>query len=32
VRPESIADKIAFICGEGGKDLRETVFKIYGNS
>jgi NAD(P)-dependent dehydrogenase (short-subunit alcohol dehydrogenase family) len=32
VTPESIADKIAFICGEGGKDLRETVLKIYGNS
>ncbi len=32
VSPESIADKIAFICGEGGKDLRETVLKIYGNS
>ena len=32
VTPESIANKIAFICGEGGKDLRETVLKIYGNS
>jgi NAD(P)-dependent dehydrogenase (short-subunit alcohol dehydrogenase family) len=32
VTPESIAEKIAFICGEGGKDLRETVLKIYGNS
>lgn len=32
VSPESIADKIAFICGEGGKDLRDTVLKIYGNS
>lgn len=32
VSPESIADKIAFICGEGGRDLRETVLKIYGNS
>jgi NAD(P)-dependent dehydrogenase (short-subunit alcohol dehydrogenase family) len=32
VTPESIADKIAFICGEGGEDLRETVLKIYGNS
>jgi NAD(P)-dependent dehydrogenase (short-subunit alcohol dehydrogenase family) len=32
VTPESIAEKIAFICGEGGKDLRETVIKIYGNS
>ena len=32
VTPESIAEKIAFICGEGGKDLRETVLKVYGNS
>ena len=32
VKPESIAEKIAFICGEGGMDLRETVLKIYGNS
>lgn len=32
VTPESIAEKIAFICGEGGKDLRENVIKIYGNS
>lgn len=32
VSPESIAEKIAFVCGEGGKDLRETVLKIYGNS
>ncbi len=32
VNPESIAEKIAFICGEGGKDLRETILKIYGNS
>jgi len=32
VSPESIAEKIAFISGAGGKDLRETVLKIYGNS
>ena len=32
VSPESIAEKIAFICDEGGKDLRDTVLKIYGNS
>jgi NAD(P)-dependent dehydrogenase (short-subunit alcohol dehydrogenase family) len=32
VTPESIADKIAFISGAGGKDLRETILKIYGNS
>jgi NAD(P)-dependent dehydrogenase (short-subunit alcohol dehydrogenase family) len=32
VSPESIAEKITFICGEGGRDLRETVLKIYGNS
>ena len=32
VTTESIADKIAYICGEEGKDLRETVLKIYGNS
>ena len=32
VSPESIAGKIAFICGAGGEDLRETVLKIYGNS
>ena len=32
VSPESIAEKIAFICGAGGEDLRETVLKIYGNS
>jgi len=32
VSPDSIAEKIAFICGAGGEDLRETVLKIYGNS
>jgi len=32
VKPESIADKIAFICSKEGRDLRETVLKIYGNS
>ena len=32
VTPESIAEKILFICGNGGKDLRETILKIYGNS
>ena len=32
VTPQSIADKIAFICSDEGKDLRECVFKIYGRS
>lgn len=32
VSPVSIAEKIAYVCGEGGRDLRETVLKIYGNS
>jgi NAD(P)-dependent dehydrogenase (short-subunit alcohol dehydrogenase family) len=32
VKPESIAEKIAFICSDKGKDLRESVLKIYGNS
>ncbi len=32
VKPESIADKIAFICSKEGRNLRETVLKIYGNS
>ena len=32
VSPESIAEKIAFICGEGGKDLRDTILRVYGNS
>jgi NAD(P)-dependent dehydrogenase (short-subunit alcohol dehydrogenase family) len=32
VTPESIADKIVFLCSDAGKDLRDTVFKVYGNS
>jgi NAD(P)-dependent dehydrogenase (short-subunit alcohol dehydrogenase family) len=32
VTPDSIAEKILFICGDEGGDLRETVLKIYGNS
>lgn len=32
VSPESIADIIALICSDDGKDLRESIFKIWGNS
>lgn len=32
VTPESIAEKIAFICSEDGRDLQQTVLHIYGNS
>ena len=32
VTTASIAEQIALVCGEKGKDLRETVLKIYGNS
>ncbi len=31
VTPESIADKIFFVCSEQGRDLRGTVLKVYGN-
>lgn len=30
VTPESIAEKIAFLCGERGQDLRDTILRIYG--
>jgi NAD(P)-dependent dehydrogenase (short-subunit alcohol dehydrogenase family) len=32
VTAESIAEKMVFVCGDEGRDLRETVLKIYGNS
>jgi len=32
VTPESIAEKIVFVCSEKGMDLRQTVLKVYGNS
>lgn len=32
VKPEEIADAIAFICSDYGKPLRETVLKIYNRS
>lgn len=32
VKPEAIADAMAFICSEEGKALREPVFKVYGNA
>ncbi len=32
VTPKSIAEKIEFVCSEAGRDLRQTVLKIYGNS
>ena len=32
VKPEEIAESIAFICSEKGKPLRETVLKIYNRS
>ncbi len=32
VTPESIAEKIVFVCSDAGRDLRETVLKVYGNS
>jgi NAD(P)-dependent dehydrogenase (short-subunit alcohol dehydrogenase family) len=32
VSPESIANAIHFACSDDGKDLRETVLKMYGRS
>jgi NAD(P)-dependent dehydrogenase (short-subunit alcohol dehydrogenase family) len=32
VKPEEIADAMAFICSDTGKPLRETVLKIYNRS
>jgi NAD(P)-dependent dehydrogenase (short-subunit alcohol dehydrogenase family) len=32
VTPQSLADKMAFLVGEAGKDLRGTVLRVYGNA
>jgi NAD(P)-dependent dehydrogenase (short-subunit alcohol dehydrogenase family) len=32
VKPEEIAESMAFLCSENGKPLRETVLKIYNRS
>lgn len=32
VKPEQLADILAFICGEKGMPLRESVYKVYNNS
>lgn len=32
VKPEAIADAMAFLCSESGMPLRETVLKVYGRS
>ncbi len=32
VRPEEIAESMAFLCSEKGKPLRETVLKVYGRA
>ncbi len=32
VSPESIAEVIYFICSDAGIDLRENIFKVYGDS
>jgi NAD(P)-dependent dehydrogenase (short-subunit alcohol dehydrogenase family) len=32
VRPEEIADSMAFLCSEKGKPLRENVLKLYGRA
>jgi NAD(P)-dependent dehydrogenase (short-subunit alcohol dehydrogenase family) len=32
VKPDEIADAMAFLCSESGGALRETVLKIYGGA
>jgi NAD(P)-dependent dehydrogenase (short-subunit alcohol dehydrogenase family) len=32
VKPEEVADVLAFICSPAGRKLRDTVLKVYGNS
>ena len=32
VKPEQIADVLAFICSESGNVLRESVYKVYNNA
>jgi NAD(P)-dependent dehydrogenase (short-subunit alcohol dehydrogenase family) len=32
VKPEEVADTLAFICSPAGRKLRDAVLKVYGNS